>query len=794
MPIERILLSAHPFDEARPDAWTQRGVWPARWIAIEAQAPFVAAYKLPFRLAQKSEFLWHVSADERYELYLDGELVGRGPERGDPENWAFESYAVALDAGEHLLVARVWSLGDKAPGAQMSVRHGFLLGAQHQSGDAVELDSGVAPWQAKRLDGVSWRDPLCALDTGWNEIVRAAEFSWGFQNGDGDDWMTPDVGPHGARAGSQMEIGSYHRLRPAALPPMLDVLRQVGRVRHVGAWQTRPLGAVPIRQNDDLAGETAAWQALISRGETLKIPPRTRRRVVIDLENYYCAWPELRATGGAGARIDVDWSEALFDDLPTWSKGNRDQIEGKWLTALRREEDGPGDTFYPDGGAGREFRPLWWQAGRYVQIAVETADEPLQIERFGIRETRYPLENQSHFAASDGQLGALIPLMERALQMCAHETYMDCPYYEQLMYVGDTRLQVLATYVTTGDDRLPRRALQLFDWSRLNSGLTQSRYPSRRRQIIPPFSLWWVAMVHDYALWRGDADFVRGLLPGVRAVCDYFAGLIDADGLMSAPDGWNFTDWVKTTNDQRKYAGGDPKWKRGVPPTGAWEKSGVLNWHAALVFRLAGEVEGWFGQPELMQLQTRRARELAAATDRAFWNQKRGLYADDLAHEHWSEHAQCLAILSGGAPSDKIERLCEGLLHDAELERTTIYFSHYLFEALRLLKRPDAILARLRDWEKLVKNGLKTTIEMPEPTRSDCHAWGAHPLFHFHATLAGIRPVAPGFSRVEIEPQLGDLSWLESQIPHPNGTISVALRDGTLTVELPNGVTRTNAT
>src|SRR6185369_12974243 len=141
---------------------------------------------------------------------------------------------------------------------------------------------------------------------------------------------------------------------------------------------------------------------------------------------------------------------------------------------------------------------------RYLEILVQTTDEALTLERFVFRETHYPLELESAFEASDPRLARVMPLMLRGLQMCSHETYMDCPYYEQLMYVGDTRLEVLTTYVATRDDRLPRKALRMFDLSRRTDGLTQSRYPSRFTQIIPPFSLWWVAMVHDYALWRDD--------------------------------------------------------------------------------------------------------------------------------------------------------------------------------------------------------------------------------------------------------------------------------------------------
>ncbi len=788
MSIQRVSLTTQPFNEGRPIWWMQRGNWPAKWISLPTEPPFVAAYKLPFSLTEATSFRFHVTADERYELFLDGEFVGRGPERGDGENWFFESFDATLDAGEHIFVARVWALGNKAPFAQMSVRSGFLLGVEGEN--APDLNTDVAPWTAKVLGGYEWQSPQCAWGTGWNEMVHGKSYDWNHELGEGDGWSEPEIGIVGARHGSQVETVAHHRLRPATLPPMLDEKCHVGQVRHVAQWDERPVGETPIRAVDSLDEEAAKWQSLLSEGQPLEIPANTQRRVLIDLENYYCARPELTISGGETARIDIHWSEALFEEIKTWSKGRRNEIEGKYFTSHFNNQDGPGDTFILGSGAGKTYRPLWWQAGRYVQILVETAEEPLTIESLCWRETRYPLENEGYFAASDERLATLIPPMVRGLQMCAHETYMDCPFFEQLMYVGDTRLEVLVTYILTQDDALPKKALQLFDWSRLLSGLTQSRYPCWARQIIPPFSLWWVAMVHDYALWRGEPEFTKSLLPGVRAVCDHFAVLIGENGLMNAPDGWNFTDWVKTTKEQLKYYGGDPKWNGGIPPTGSWEISGVLNWQAALVFRLAGEVEGWFGEPELAALQNRRANSLAKATDEHFWNEERGLYADDLAHENWSEHAQCLAILSGFVPPEKIVRLENGLLTDSDLARATIYFSHYLFETYRELGQIDTFLKRLDLWEELVENDLKTTIEMPEPTRSDCHAWGAHPLFHFYATLAGIRPVAPSFSKVEIKPQLGSLDWLEAKIPHPQGEIYIRVDGETEVVALPNGVVR----
>lgn len=769
-------------------------MWAARWIGPLGglMEPGVVAYRLEFDLSEAKTIRIHLTGDERYEFLADGKFVGGGPEGGDEEHWHFETYDLKLSAGRHVWVARVWSLFEKALHGQRSLRHGFLL-----SPDDPELLSmlatGHATWQCQVLPGFGWRPPLaCAWATGWSQVVDGRLYAWGHELGEGWAWEDTVAGAHGdsgdaVRLIALQKVWPHHRLLPGTLPPMVARPCAGTTVRHVAEFFQRPVGLNPVREADSRPGEVNAWQDLVDGMKPTHVPAHTRRRVVIDLGDYHCARPRIAVSGGADASVEVDWSEALYEniDVPPgtvdiegviWPKGNRDEIEGKFFVCPWFRQDGPGDTFLLDGGESRVFTTLWWKAGRYVQVLVETRAEPLRLEALEFQETRYPLEMEGSFRCSDPRVTGLIPLMVRGLQMCAHETYMDCPFYEQLMYAGDTRLQILVTYVLNTDDRLPRKALQLFDWSRLSSGLTQSRYPARVRQIIPPFSLWWVAMCHDYALWRGDGAFLRTLLPGVRAVCDHFGTLIRDDGLLAAPDGWNFTDWVA-------------QWPGGTPPNAAEGISGALNWQAALVFRLAGELEEWFGEREIAALQNRRAQTIATAAHQAFWNADRSLYADDLAHAHWSEHTQCLAVLSQLMPHACVPALKDALFSAPDLARCTIYFSHYLFEACHALNRVDVLLARLNDWNLLLEKGLSTPIEKPDPARSDCHAWGSHPLYHYYATIAGIRPAAPGFTKVAIQPRLGHLTELDAVLPHPRGEIHLQIRDGQMTVELPDGVT-----
>jgi hypothetical protein len=562
-------------------------------------------------------------------------------------------------------------------------------------------------------------------------------------------------------------------MRPATLPAMMERYVRAGRVRFVeearmedGGWT---MEGVVVDLARDLPEEREAIDARLRDRRGFQFEAGRGRRIVVDLENYYCVYPVVVTSGGRGALVSLAWAESLFEtaDPAGKRKGDRNVIDGKYFV-------GVGQTFRPDGGVHREFETLWWEAGRYLQLVVETADEPLELNLI-LKETRYPLEMAARFESSDPRLGETVPVLWRGVQMCAHETYMDCPYYEQLMYVGDARLEALITYAVSGDDRLARKAIELFDASRGAEGLVQSRYPSRVRQVIPPFALLWVGMVHDVAMWRDDPAFVRRCMNGVRAVLDAYGAMRNADGLVEGPrTGWNFVDWV-------------PGWKNGVPPDGDYGVSSVINWQYVCALRQAMELEEQFGEPELAARWARVSREVAGATVEAFWEPVRRVFADGRERRRFSEHAQCLAILSGMLAEERCAEVAAGLLNQGELARTTIYFSHYLFEALRAVgerfpareaEAMGAMFERLSMWFELKEKGFVTPFEEPEPSRSDCHGWGSHPLFHTFATVLGVRPGGWGFGHVEVAPRLGPLTEARGRVPHPAGVIEVELRRG----------------
>ena len=578
----------------------------------------------------------HVSADERYELFVDGRRAGRGPERGDPDNWFFETYDLDLRAGEHVLVARVWSLGALSPVAQMSVQPGFILCPEAEAFVGL-IGTGVAAWEAKVLGGYEFVMLERWGMTGANLVVDAARFDWGFERGEGNGWERAVMRRPGASADLPADYAPLHLMRPAMLPAMVEKHRFAGTVRHVQELKSASAQGVPVRAQDHLAAEAPAWQALVSGNAPLTVPPRTVRRVIVDLGDYYCAYPEMIATGGRGSSVCIEWAESLFTDAeggPAASaggKGNRDEIEGRYFV-------GTGDTFLPCGEK-RHLETLWWKAGRYLQVTVRTADEPLTISRLLLRETRYPLEMESEFHSNDERLVRIITPALRTLQMCAHETYMDCPHWEQL--------HVRRRYAPGGADHLrhqPRRppAAQGAAPVRLLAPAQrhddEPRFPSRIHQIIPSFSLWWICMVHDYAHWRDDPDFVRSLMPGVRAVVESFLTCLNGDGLLSAPRGWNFVDWVD-------------EWGRGAAERGSPELA------AGAGAGQAAELEEVVGEAEMAARDRRLAEEIAERAGAAFWVQQRHCSLTTWPASDFSEHSQVLAILSGGLPPARRERV-----------------------------------------------------------------------------------------------------------------------------------------
>lgn len=177
------------------------------------------------------------------------------------------------------------------------------------------------------------------------------------------------------------------------------------------------------------------------------------------------------------------------------------------------------------------FTP-WWRCGLYFELTVSTGTEPAVIGELELFDTSYPLTIEAGATTSDMRLNRILPMCLRTLEMCMHETFVDCPFYEQLMYIGDSRLEALLVMAVSHDYRMVEKMLRMFAASAGHDGLPASRYPSRIRQVIPTFAPFWIGALHDFAMYGGDPKLVAELLGPAKRIIDAFQSRLNRDGLI----------------------------------------------------------------------------------------------------------------------------------------------------------------------------------------------------------------------------------------------------------------------
>jgi hypothetical protein len=761
---------------ARAQARVFSGALPASWIApaaIPGDSSIVFHARRTFDLPAKPDrFVVHVSADNRYRLYVNGEEVASGPQRSDVMHWRYETVDLApkLRAGRNVIAALVWNWGATHPVAQHSYRTGFLLQGDGER-EAAIANSG-AGWKL-RVDSAYKFVPVGGDVRGYyaaapGESVDGARYPWGWEKADYDDtaWLTVSApgrggGPPGGLVG---------RLQLRGVPTGGDVVGWQLTPRDIPAMEEAPFRFARVRRSEGVS----ANDDLVRGGGDLVIPPHTKASVLLDQAHTTNAYPVLETSGGAGSMVTLTYAEALID--AKGQKGNRNDIEGRTIRGVR-------DVFRPDGGQRRRFQTLYWRSYRYVQMDVETADAALHVNDLHGIFTAYPFRERGRFASDLPWIHDVWAMNWNGARLGAHETYMDTPYYEQLQYVGDTRVQALISLYVAGDDRLMRQAIEHFDASRLPEGITTSRYPSELTQLIPPFSLIYVAMVHDYRMHRSDAAFVRERLAGIRGILDWYARCVDSTGMLGPMPYWNYVDW-------------SPRWPRGVPPGANDGHSATISLLYAYALQHAADLEADVGVPGLGRSYRARSDSIIRATRSRAWDAGRRLFRDSPESAAYSQHTNVLGLLSGAVPAAERRALLERVLSDTTLAKATYYFGFYVFEALRVAGLSDRYVEQLAPWRQMLELGLTSTPENPEPTRSDTHAWAAHPNYGLLTTVLGVRPSSPGFKTVRIAPALGPLQRAEGRIPHPLGDIEVALErvgaDGVRgVVTLPAGLSGT---
>jgi alpha-L-rhamnosidase len=764
--------------------------WKASWITVPKAAPYdygVYMFRKSVDFAAKpASFVVHISADNRYKLFVNEKLVSLGPARGDLSHWNFETVDISnyLNTGKNTLAALVWNEGDDKPEGQVSFRTGFILQGATESESIVNTNATWKCCQDSSFAPFRVNIPTYYV-AGTGEIRHFSTHPKQWQKADFDDRNWQAAKPFGNGLPKTM-LGQWGNtngwmLVPSPIPPMEMREERFKKLVYteggsdVGLGMS-DVGKLPNQPKSDVSNPKNMGGFPLQK-TAITIPKQSIVTLVLDQTYLTNAYPTVLFSGGLNASISISYAEALYSKFPL--KGNRNETKDKIFLGRK-------DSLISDGTAGQQFTPLAYRTYRYVQLKIVTQAEPLVLNDIYGTFTGFPFEFKAKMAANNAEMDKILDIGFRTARLCAVETYMDCPYYEQLQYIGDTRIQALVSLYNTGDDRLVKNALNQIDYSRQPEGITMSRFPTATPQYIPTFSLWYIGMLQDYSRYGQDLAFVKGKLGGVRAILDYFKNYQQADGSLKNVPQWMFSDWVEAKN-----------WQAGIGPMSANGNSAMLDLQLLWAYQVAADLEIKLGMPAFAaHYQTDIDRLKKTIWDK-YWVADKKLFADRAEKDGFSQHTNSLAILTGLLNPEQSAQMAQQLLNNATLTPASIYFKYYLHQALIKAGLGNDYLKWLGKWRENMDLGLTTWAEMSDvdQSRSDCHAWGASPNIEFFRTILGIDSDGLGFSKVKITPHLGAMTDIGGAIPHPKGNVSVNYKlennQWKIRIELPKTVTGT---
>lgn len=740
--------------------------WSAQWISVpnaSADGYGIYLFRKSIELAAKpNSFIIHVSADNRYKLFINEKLVSMGPARGDIAHWNFETIDIAsyLNAGKNIIAAQVWNEGEFKPEAQISYKTGFILQGGAEAQHIVNTNTS---WKCVRDSSYAPTkgNPKQYYVAGSGEARQMALSPKSWHKADFDDSKWLKAKSNGAGTPKNL-LGAYGSpngwmLVPSMIPQME---MKDERLQKVSAME----------------GELSLPDGFPQKTTSLIIPANKTVQILLDQSYLTNAYPNLLFSGGKNANISLIYAEALYEKGS--SKGNRNETKGKTMM-------GRTDNIVSDGSENQYFTTLAYRTYRYIQLKITTQNEALTLHDIYGTFTGYPFQMNAQLKTNKPEMDKILEIGWRTARLCATETYMDCPYYEQLQYIGDGRIQALVSLFNSGDDRLVKNALNLMDFSRQSEGVTLSRHPSYTPQYIPTFSLWYIGMLQDYARYGADTEFVRSKISGTRQILAYFKSYQQADGRLKNTPQWMFTDWV----DNQK------EWKAGTGPMSANGTSAVLDLQLLWAYQVAADLETKLGNAAFAAQYATEIATLKKTIRAKYWDSTKQLFADREEKDEFSQHTNSLAILTGLATAAEATQIANQLLTNNQLASASIYFKYYLHQALIKAGLGNDYLNWLDKWRENIQQGLTTWAETSDvdKTRSDCHAWGSSPNIEFYRTILGIDSDGLGFSKVKIEPHLGQLTDIGGSIPHPKGNISVnyKLENGKwkIQIETPKTIT-----
>jgi hypothetical protein len=781
------------------DVRRQHSQWAARWcwtpIATRLWNTYVYFRKHVDLPCPPRRAIVRVSADARYTLFVNGQRVHQGPARSFPSHQSFDTLDLTglFHAGANTIAAIAHQFG--APTFQSVFRDasGFLLvGVVECDDEAIHSIPLHTPdgWLCRAARGWRQNTARCSLQLGFQEHFDADAdppdwMSDSFESKNEDGWIEPRIiGPVGTHPWLLMEprgvplladhiepftavIAQFRGENPRGYKVVEDVYHLVNPDDFRKDADALPDAPAMLRDDDDAT--------------TIAPPPEGEFvAVTLDLGTYRTGHAILEIADAAGDEIiDVLFAEDLEkSQLPVMAPAN----EGSHVATALRYRCRPG---------AQRWESFHFVGMRYVLVVFRNVEnKPLKVRRIAVRQVHAAIEPVGELHCSDERLSKIWTVGRHTQLNCAFDAFVDCPWREQAMWWGDSRVQAQVTAYAFGDSSLLERGIRLVAQSQTSDGALHAHPPADvPRHRLPDFMMTWVGTLWDHYFHTGRTDLLRDCLPTLYRLFDFFRAYENEKGLIGSFAGfWTFIDWADVYKDDYSAA-----------LNLAYLQS--LN-HAGRICRLLGESTA-AGDYEA------KAGSLGRSIEEHFWNAKTSAWRDGVSTktgepvDQVSQHVNALAILLGLKPESHDEIARNVLLKSANAKRTKLitaspFFYAYVLEALAAAGMRAEAIGIIRDkWGAFIDDGMTTFPELWNVTQeSRCHAWSASPVYLLMRLILGVRPTEPAWRRVRIEPCPEALDNARGVVPTPHGPLRVDWEKAgedqlAVRVDVPEGITAT---
>ena len=701
-----------------------------------------------------------ITACSRCRLWINGNPVLSGPCRGDQWHQYFDEVDVSsyLKPGTNLFAVQVLLADVNAISTFGDENMPLISIAERAVGHRLALEGQVV-----NREGIILHDVTTGT-ADWNCFLDAS-FRLTYSHPCGDNLGAVSEVIDFTKTESHWKEDpqvSYHWRRAVSLEKTVDPI-----VNHVGLFPALPLSERPIPLLEEKESELLEKE--------LVIDANTVKTVTIDCKDHFNAYMQYKMKGGRGSKVSFAYFERYVSKGEEGRSNFRpfvrdDSVNGIQPSCLK-------DEILPDGTE-LTYEPFWYRTMRFLTITVETKEEPFILNGITTRKVGYPLHPETRIQSSSSWVEPLYQMCEKTLQNCMMDAYMDCPYYEQMQYPMDTRLQALFTYVCSLDTKLAKKALEDFHTSMTPYGYIQGRAPSGYRQIISTFSVFYIDLIYEYYQHTNDLKTLMHYRGDVDVILHTFEEAIGESGLVEHLSYWQFVDWQKD-------------WEQlgGMPRACLTGPSSVINLMYAIALETGAKIMEESGRSFAAIEYRMQKKQILTCLKETCYDVKSGMIREGKDLDQYYQLTQAYAVLCGIIPEEEMPKVLEKTFRDDDVLKCNFSTSFALFRALEKAGRYDLMMEKMQDWIRLIDDHCLTCPETPIDSRSDCHGWSALPMYELIRTFAGIREEKEG---IIISPHLDGMNDLYGTVVTRQGTIGFSYKkeneEQTTVLHIPVGM------